>query len=61
MVSPVVTEGATTVDVYFPEEQWYDFFTQEPVTYSGETVTLQSPIDTVQVHVRGGVSYFSLN
>lgn len=55
MVSPVLTEGATTVTAYFPEGYWYDFWTGELVTKStGQSLTLQAPLDTIQVHVLGG-------
>jgi len=55
MVSPVVTEGATTVSAYFPATNWYDFFTFEAVPYSGTTATLPSPIEVINVHIRGGI------
>ncbi len=51
MVSPVLTQGATTVDAYFPDTNWYDFYTFEPVPYNGENVTLESPIETINVRI----------
>ena len=27
MISPVLEEGKTTVDVYFPDDVWYDYYT----------------------------------
>jgi alpha-glucosidase (family GH31 glycosyl hydrolase) len=55
MVSPVVEQGATTVDVYFPQGFWYDFWTGElTIKSSGDTITLQAPLDTIQVHILGG-------
>lgn len=27
LISPVVDEGATTVDIYFPQANWYNYYT----------------------------------
>jgi len=55
LVSPVLTEGATTVTAYFPQATWYDLFTGAPagVTVPGWN-TLQAPLWVIPVHLRGG-------
>jgi len=51
LITPVLTEGATSVQGYFPHAvQWYDFYTGAPVA-SG-TQTLDAPIDKINLHVR---------
>ncbi|XP_065906865.1 uncharacterized protein [Dysidea avara] len=55
LVSPVLEQGSTSVEAYFPAGKWYDVFTDQVVTTSGGTsLTLHTPIDHIQVHVRGG-------
>ncbi|XP_065907370.1 uncharacterized protein [Dysidea avara] len=56
LVSPVLEEGATKVDAYFPRGRWYDIYTNNLTVSSSEgaTVTLSAPIDHIPVHVRGG-------
>eukprot|EP00118_Oscarella_pearsei_P028778 m.2900 g.2900 ORF g.2900 m.2900 type:complete len:913 (+) comp8961_c0_seq1:1487-4225(+) len=57
LVSPVLEQGSTSVEAYFPQGKWYDFFTNATVSESGgETKQLQTPADRIQVHVRGGVT-----
>jgi alpha-glucosidase len=55
MVSPVLDQGASSVNAYFPAGLWYDlgarsFFTKS----SGITLNLVTPLSSVNVHVRGG-------
>jgi len=54
LVSPVLEEGATTVTAYFPDTNWFDFYTFEAVPYSGSNETLPSPIEVINLHIRGG-------
>jgi len=54
LISPCLTQGATTVSAYLPPStKWYDFWTWQPAELTGP-VTLQAPIDVIPVHVRGG-------
>ncbi|CAH1245726.1 MGAM [Branchiostoma lanceolatum] len=57
LISPVLTPDTTTVDAYFPDTPWYAYFTGQEVEgqYRGQTVTLDAPLDKINVHVRGGV------
>ena len=58
LVSPVVTEGAVSVDAYFPQGQyWYDFASlalDVDTTKAGVTKTIDTPLTSVNVHIRGG-------
>lgn len=54
LISPVLTQGATTVNAYLPPaSRWFSFWDnteQHPVG----AITLPAPFDTIQVHQRGG-------
>ena len=54
LISPVLTQGATTVQAYFPRAQWYDYYTGAKVSYSGVSTTLSAPVNYIPVHLRGG-------
>ena len=54
LVSPVVTEHATSRSVYLPSGAgWYDFWTGER-TAGGVTVTVPAPLDRIPLAVRAG-------
>jgi alpha-glucosidase (family GH31 glycosyl hydrolase) len=56
MVSPVLDAGAVSVEAYFPGDVWYDYWTGN-LTHSGGSglwKTLSAPLDTINVHIRGG-------
>ncbi|XP_066295669.1 sucrase-isomaltase, intestinal-like [Branchiostoma lanceolatum] len=56
LISPLLTPDTATVDAYFPDTPWYDYFTGHQVEgqYRGQTVTLDAPLNKINVHVRGG-------
>lgn len=54
LVSPVLTEGATTLRMYVPPSAvWYDFYTGQKATISGWTV-VSAPLNKIPIHIRGG-------
>lgn len=57
LISPVLQQGATSVNAYFPVGKWFDLFNHTEVFVDGTSkyVTLDaSQSDTINVHVRGG-------
>ncbi len=57
LVAPVTEEGATSVDVYLPDDIFYDFHTHARVIGAGAVVTIadQGPTD-IPLFLRGGVA-----
>ena len=55
LIKPVVTEGATTVDIYLPPgSTYYDYFTFKSYPAAGGTVTVPAPLDTIPVLMQAG-------
>ena len=55
LVSPVSEEGATSVQAYFPDDLFYDWFTGEKVVGAGAAQTLSGvSITDIPLHIRGG-------
>ncbi len=55
LVSPVIDEDSTSVFIYLPKDQLYDFYTLAPVTGSGSALTLSNiNFTTIPLHIRGG-------
>lgn len=55
LVSPVTEENATSVDIYLPDDLFYDFAAYTPIQGKGATMTLKN-IDFTEIplHIRGG-------
>jgi alpha-glucosidase len=55
LISPVQDQGQTSVDAYFPNDIFYDWYTGEKITGSGATITLSNiGITEIPIHIRGG-------
>lgn len=55
LVSPVTAENVTTVDIYLPQGQFYEFTTGKSVKGEGKFVTLTDvDYDTIPLHIIGG-------
>jgi len=55
LVAPVVDEGATSVSIYFPDDQFYDFFTYKPMRGNGAYVTINDvSLTQIPVYIKGG-------
>jgi alpha-glucosidase len=59
MITPVLAQGATTVDGVFPGVAdgtvWYDWYTQTAVSIkAGENKTIEAPLGHIPVYIRGG-------
>ncbi|XP_072180354.1 sucrase-isomaltase, intestinal-like [Diadema setosum] len=56
LVSPVLDEGDTSVNIYIPHDRFYNFYTGEQIATSlkDSNTTLPAPLDTIPVLIRGG-------
>lgn len=56
LVHPVLTQGAITVDAYFPADVWYNWYSGKQIVLPfNRTLTLLAPLDgMINVHMRGG-------
>ncbi|XP_061414169.1 sucrase-isomaltase, intestinal-like [Lethenteron reissneri] len=56
MVAPVLAEGATTVDVYFPDARWYSYYTGEevPASWRRSSARVAAPLELIPLFLRGG-------
>ncbi|XP_076056755.1 sucrase-isomaltase, intestinal-like [Oratosquilla oratoria] len=56
MVAPVITPGATTRDIYFPQGLWYDLVSGQLEAKEGPiTKRVEAPLKKIPVYVRGGI------
>ncbi|XP_046559540.1 lysosomal alpha-glucosidase-like [Haliotis rubra] len=54
LITPVLNRGHTTVNAYFPQDTWYDFFSGAEVSKTGRWTVVSAPLDKINVHIRGG-------
>jgi lysosomal alpha-glucosidase len=55
LITPVLEQGATSVQGYFPNETWYQYQNGEQLNNTqGPYVTLNAPLSEINVHVRAG-------
>lgn len=54
MFSPVLESGVSSVTSYFPSARWYNYLTNQEQTKTGTQVSLDAPLGTIPIHVRGG-------
>jgi len=63
MIIPVIEEGKTKVNAYFPAGRWYPYSVGEsvkPIESKGEFISLDAPIGKVNTAIRGGTVIPSL-
>lgn len=53
MVAPVVMQGAVKRMVYFPDDQWIDYWTKEEIKQKGFHI-VDAPIDICPIYVKKG-------
>ncbi|XP_069608530.1 lysosomal alpha-glucosidase-like [Ranitomeya imitator] len=54
LITPVLEQGKTEVNGYFPAGAWYALQTGVQIQAKGQWINLPAPMDTINVHVRGG-------
>jgi alpha-glucosidase len=57
LISPVLQQGQTVVDAYFPQQFWYrftDLALEIDASSGGRVVSLPTALTQVNVHIRGG-------
>jgi alpha-glucosidase (family GH31 glycosyl hydrolase) len=56
LVHPVLAQGVTQLNAYFPSDIWYDWYTgKKVVTSYNKTLVLDAPLNgNINIHVRGG-------
>lgn len=54
LITPALEEGVTVVKGYLPNTRWYDYYTNKVVEKSGQFVDMDTPLDKINLHVRGG-------
>ena len=55
LVSPVTSPGTTSVQIYLPNDIFYDFFTYQPVRGQGASITLNNiGLTQIPLHIKGG-------
>lgn len=55
LLAPVTEQGATSVDVYLPDDVFYDWYTQAPVQGRGAYVTVPDQgLTDIPLYLRGG-------
>lgn len=56
LVAPVVDEGATSVDVYLPNDVFYDYYTYKRIQGRGRTANVSNQnLTDIPLFLRGGV------
>jgi len=53
LIAPVVTQGATSRDVYLPQGEWYEFGTDKKHQGS-QWISVKAPLETVPMFVKAG-------
>lgn len=56
LVAPVIVENATSVDVYLPDDVFYDWYTQKQIQGTGSYITVTGQgLTDIPLYLRGGV------
>ncbi|NXB41294.1 SUIS protein, partial [Eulacestoma nigropectus] len=54
MIAPVLEEATRSVTVYFPEAQWFDYYTVLPSAWKKNYATVSAPLSKIPLYIRGG-------
>uniref|UniRef100_A0A3Q2TYN7 alpha-glucosidase n=1 Tax=Fundulus heteroclitus TaxID=8078 RepID=A0A3Q2TYN7_FUNHE len=54
LITPALDPNVTAVEGYLPDARWYDYHTAKNVGVRATTITMNTPLDHINLHVRGG-------
>jgi len=54
LISPALYQNQVEVEAYFPNDLFYDIYDGSLTSNKAQKLTLKSPLDKINVHVRGG-------
>ncbi|XP_077461287.1 lysosomal alpha-glucosidase [Stigmatopora argus] len=54
LITPVLTPQVDSVEGYFPQGLWYDYYTGDSINSTGEEIRLSAPLDKINLHLREG-------
>uniref|UniRef100_A0A8D0AIN6 Maltase n=1 Tax=Sander lucioperca TaxID=283035 RepID=A0A8D0AIN6_SANLU len=54
LITPALNQGARSVDGYVPNARWYDFHTAKDVGVRSKMLSMPTPLDHINLHIRGG-------
>ncbi|XP_052008312.1 sucrase-isomaltase, intestinal-like [Xyrauchen texanus] len=54
LITPALEKGVTVVKGYVPDARWYDYYTGQNVGVRRQLVDMNTPLDKINLHVRGG-------
>ncbi|XP_067276076.1 sucrase-isomaltase, intestinal [Pseudorasbora parva] len=54
LITPALDPNVTLVKGYVPNARWYDYHTGEVVGVRGQFVDMDTPLEKINLHVRGG-------
>ncbi|NXB27553.1 MGA protein, partial [Eulacestoma nigropectus] len=54
LISPVMKLNERSVDAYFPNARWYDYYTEADTGFRGQLQNLPAPLEHINLHIRGG-------
>ncbi|XP_033832313.1 sucrase-isomaltase, intestinal [Periophthalmus magnuspinnatus] len=54
LITPAMDKGVREVRGYVPYDRWYDYHTAKDVGVRGQMVTMSTPLNHINLHVRGG-------
>ncbi|KAM9481823.1 sucrase-isomaltase, intestinal [Clarias gariepinus] len=54
LISPALDKGETEVNGYIPNARWYDYHTAKLVNVRGKFLTMPTPLNHINLHIRGG-------
>uniref|UniRef100_A0A087Y481 alpha-glucosidase n=1 Tax=Poecilia formosa TaxID=48698 RepID=A0A087Y481_POEFO len=54
LITPALDPGVTEVEGYLPDARWYDYHTAKNVGKRATKVSMNTPLEHINLHVRGG-------